>query len=126
MGRGCAQPEPDSGVADSLGTVWCPAVQSELGVGNYVGAAVTCQRVCSLIASRDELPSRVPAIDVRGVASGRYHKGLVVFYNHHKLHPEILHPCGGSDSDFINLAGRNLRRLQAFVCLRRTLHPPEF
>ena len=29
---------------------------------------VTCQRVCSLIASRDELPSRVQEIDGRGVA----------------------------------------------------------
>ena len=38
-----------------------------VGIGrNYAGAAVTCQRVCSLIASRDELPSRVPAIDGRG------------------------------------------------------------
>ena len=53
----------DSGVADSLAAVWCPAVQSELGV---ITPAVTCQRVCSLIASRDELPRRVPAIDGRG------------------------------------------------------------
>ena len=63
MGRGCAQPEPDSGVAGSLAAVWCLAVQSGLGV---ITPAVTCQRVCSLIASRDELPGRVPAIDGRG------------------------------------------------------------